>query len=338
MRNFKIGFPFGKRLKVIVAVASLGFCLFNTVAKAETLKLLSSWPPNQVTYKVNVETFVKKVKEYTNGAVNFRIIGPESVNPLEQIEPLQTGIVDLVFSHPAYHAGTTKIGVSADGIVVDPTKWRNSGIFQAFDEYYQTLGIKVLGIMPLGESGFRFVTNQAVDGREHSFEGMKVRANASYVNIIEKLGGSPVPLSGGQIYSSLQNGVIDAAPWGAAGLVAFKLYEVADYVLQPDFGSLSNWMYMNLDKWNSLDDDIQAAIDRAAAETELYALSEISRIAADELITLQEKGMKITNMNDNEAANISAWMSDAMWGLAMETDPEIAASIREKAVAVGLSQ
>lgn len=338
MRNFKIGFPFGKSLKAIVAVSSLGFCLSNAVAETETLRLLSSWTSNQVTYKVNVETFVKKVKEYTNGEVDFRIIGPESVNPLEQIEPLQTGIVDLLFSHPAYHAGTTKIGVSADGIAVDPTKWRNSGIFRAFDEYYQTLGIKVIGIMPLGESGFRFVTNQAVDGRKRSFQGMKVRANASYVSIIEKLGGSPVPLSGGQIYSSLQNGVIDAAPWGAAGLVAFKLYEVADYVLQPDFGSLSNWMYMNLDKWNSLDDNIQAAIDRAAAETELYALSEISRIAADELITLQEKGMKITNMNDNEAANISAWMSDAMWGLAMETDPEIAASIRKKAIAVGLSQ
>ena len=327
-----------KKLKAIVAVSSLVFCFSNAAAEAETLKLLSSWASNQVTYRVNVLTFVKKVKEYTNGEVDFRIIGPESVNPLEQIEPLQTGIVDLVFSHPAYHAGTTKIGMSADGIAVDPTKWRNSGIFQAFDEYYQTFGIKVVGIMPLGESGFRFVTNQAVDGRERSFEGMKVRANASYVNIIEKLGGSPVPLSGGQIYSSLQNGVIDAAPWGAAGLVAFKLYEVADYVLQPDFGSLSNWMYMNLDKWNSLDDDIQAAINRAAAETELYALAEISRIAADELITLQGKGMKITNMNDNEAANISAWMSDAMWGLAMETDPEIAASIREKAVAVGLSQ
>ena len=327
-----------KKLKAIVAVSALVFCLSNAAAETETLKLLSSWASNQVTYRVNVETFVKKVKEYTNGAVDFRIIGPESVNPLEQIEPLQAGIVDLVFSHPAYHAGTTKIGMSADGIAVDPTKWRNSGIFQAFDEYYQTFGIKVVGIMPLGKSGFRFVTNQAVDGRARSFEGMKVRANASYVNIIEKLGGSPVPLSGGQIYSSLQNGVIDAAPWGAAGLVAFKLYEVADYVLQPDFGSLSNWMYMNLDKWNSLDADIQAAIDRAAAETELYALSEISRIAAAELITLQEKGMKITNMNDNEAANISAWMSDAMWGLAMETDPEITTSIREKAIAVGLSQ
>jgi len=326
------------KLSKYAAVSALALGLSGASAMAESLKLLSSWASNQATYRVNVETFVAKVEEYTNGDVEFSIIGPESISPLEQVEPLQTGIVDLVFSHPAYHAGTSKIGMGADGIAVDPQRWRETGIFDAFDAYYQTLGIKVIGIMPLGESGFRFVTNQAVEGREHSFDGMKVRANASYINIIEQLGGSPVPLSGGEIYSSLQNGVIDAAPWGAAGIVDFKLYEVASHVLQPDFGSLSNWMFMNLDKWNSLDAETQEAITRAAAETEMYALSEITRIAADELAVLQEKGMAITNMNETEQANIDAWMSEAMWGLAMETDADVAANIRALAVEAGLSQ
>lgn len=327
-----------KTFKIMGLVSAIALGLSVSSAVAENLKLLSSWASNQATYRVNVETFVAKVGEYTDGQVEFSIIGPESISPLEQIEPLQTGIVDLVFSHPAYHAGTTKIGMGADGIAVDPKKWRETGIFDAFDEYYQTLGIKVIGIMPLGESGFRFVTNQAVEGRDHSFDGMKVRANASYINIIEKLGGSPVPLSGGEIYSSLQNGVIDAAPWGAAGIVDFKLYEVANHVLQPDFGSLSNWMYMNLDTWNGLDAETQAAITKAAAETELYAVSEITRIAADELTVLQEKGMAITRMNETEQANIDNWMSEAMWGLAMETNADVAMAIREKARAAGLSQ
>lgn len=194
------------KLSKYAAVSALALGLSGAGAMAESLKLLSSWASNQATYRVNVETFVAKVEEYTNGDVEFSIIGPESISPLEQVEPLQTGIVDLVFSHPAYHAGTSKIGMGADGIAVDPQRWRETGIFDAFDAYYQTLGIKVIGIMPLGESGFRFVTNQAVDGRKHSFDGMKVRANASYINIIEQLGGSPVPLSGGEIYSSLQNG------------------------------------------------------------------------------------------------------------------------------------
>ena len=326
------------KLSNYAAIPAIAMCLVSTNAMAETLQIVSSWASNQATYRVNVETFVARVGEYTNAEVEFNIVGPDAISPLELVEPLQTGIVDMIFTHPAYHAGTSKIGMAADGIAVNPKTWRESGIFDAFDDYYQTLGIKVIGIMPLGKRGFRFVTNQAVDGREHSFEGMKVRANASYIAIIEKLGGSPVPLSGGAIYSSLQNGVIDAAPWSATGLVDFKLYEVASHVLQPDFGSLSNWLFMNLDKWNSLDTDTQAAITRAASETELYALEEMTRIADNELEQLQGKGMTITNMNANEAENVSAWMSDAMWSLATETDADIAAGIRALAVKAGLSQ
>jgi len=326
------------KLSKYAAVSALALGLSSAGAMAETLKMVSSWASNQATYRVNVETFVAKVAEHTGGNTDINVVGPEAISPLELVEPLQTGIIDMIFTHPAYHAGTTKIGMAADGIAVDPATWRESGIFDAFDAYYQTLGIKVIGIMPLGQRGFRFVTNQDVEGRENSFEGMKVRANASYIAIIEKLGGSPVPLGGGEIYSSLQNGVIDAAPWSATGLVDFKLYEVASHVLQPDFGSLSNWMFMNLDKWNSLDADTQAAITRAATETELYALEEMTRIADMELGQLQEKGMAITNMNANEAENISAWMSEAMWGLAMDTDADVAAGIRELAVKAGLSQ
>lgn len=325
-------------IKTLGLVSTLALCWSGVVATAETLKLVSSWNSNQATYRVNVETFTAKVQEYTNGGTDFSVLGPDAISPLELVEPLQTGIVDMIFTHPAYHAGTTKIGIAADGIAVDPVTWRSSGIFDAFDAYYRTLGIKVIGIMPLGQRGFRFVTNQAVDGREKSFEGMKVRANASYVAIIEKLGGSPVPLGGGAIYSSLQNGVIDAAPWSATGLVDFKLYEVSNHVLQPDFGSLSNWFFMNLDKWNGLDADTQAAITRAATETEVFALEEMTRIADSELVELQEKGMKITNMNANEAENIAEWMSDAMWELANSTDAAVAANIRQKAVAAGLSK
>jgi len=322
----------------VLSAATLALSLIGSTAFAEKMRLVSSWAPNQATTRVNVETFVAKVKEYTDGDTIISVVGPDAISPLELIEPLQTGIIDMIFTHPAYHAGTTKIGIAADGIAVDPKTWRETGIFDAFDDYYQSIGLKVIGITPLGQRGFRFVTNQAVDDREHSFDGMKVRANASYIAIIEKLGGSPVPLSGGAIYSSLQNGVIDAAPWSATGLVDFKLYEVASHVLQPDFGSLSNWFFMNLDKWKSLDAKTQAAITRAASETELHALSEMTRIAVEELATLQEKGMKITNMNKTEAANIADWMSEAMWDLAAETDADVAANIRSIARKEGLSK
>lgn len=329
---------FKSSLTGFVAASAVVFTITGGAAIADTLKMVSAFSPNQANYRIILESFVTKVAEKTGGDTDFSVVGPEAINPLELVEPLQTGIIDLIFTHAAYHAGTTKIGMAADGIRVNPSAWRENGITDAFDAYYQTIGLKMIAIAPLGERGFRFVTKEAVDGKEHSFDGMKVRANASYLAIIEKMGGSPVPLSGGEIYSSLQNGVIDAAPWSATGLVDFKLFEVSSHVLQPDFGSLSNLILMNLDKWNSLDAVTQTAITEAAMETEVYSYEEMTRIADSELTQLQELGMAITHMNENEVANIDDWMAQAMWELAIETSPEVADGIRSIARAAGLTK
>jgi len=328
----------GNSIRFTIVGAVLACTLVSGTVQAESLKLVSAFNSNQANYRVILETFVDKVNENTGDGVSISVVGPEAIAPLELLEPLQTGIIDMIFTHAAYHAGTTKIGLAADGIRVNPQVWRDQGITAAFDAYYNTIGLKVIAIAPLGERGFRFVTKEAVDGKEHSFDGMKVRANASYLAIIEKLGGSPVPLSGGEIYSALQNGVVDAAPWSSTGVVDFKLFEVASHVLQPDFGSLSNFILMNLDKWNDLDSATQDAITKAAQDTELHSFQEMTDIADSELTQLQEKGMVITRMNQAEIDNIDNWMAGAMWALAQETSPDSANNIQSVARTAGLTK
>lgn len=322
-------------LSLTMAIAMGLFAGMNTTS-ADTLKLVNSWPSNQTTVRIISDTFAKKLEEYTAGSTTINAVGPESIGPLELVEPLQAGIVDLIFTHPAYHAGTTRIGIAADTIPGGPTKWRSSGVFDAVDAYYNTLGLKVIAVAPLGKTGFRFVAKQAIDGKAHSFDGMKVRANATYVAIIEKLGGSPVPLSGGEIYSGLQNGVVDAAPWARTGMMDFKLHEVTSHVVQPDFGTLNNWMFMNLDKWNALDDATKAAMNKAAVETELHALVEMERLAVEELANLQKAGLKPTHMNAEEAANIANWMSESLWEKARASSADTVDTITAKARSAGL--
>ena len=79
-----------------------------------------------------------------------------------------------------------------------------------------------------------------------SLSGVKARTNTSYTPMIEKLGGAPVLLEGGEIYSSFQNGGIDTASWSRTGITDFKLQEVTSYVIESDSGHVNNWMFMNL--------------------------------------------------------------------------------------------
>lgn len=329
---------FSKKLYKYAVVSTIGFGMVAGVAVAENIKFLTSWGANSITYKANLSVFLDYAKKHSNGDINFDVIGTDAIGALEQLEPAQLGIVDMLFSHPAYHAGTSKVGVVADAIQVNPKSWRANGIFDAFDKHYNTMGLKVIGIIPQGKKGFVFAVNQAVDGRKHSLEGMKVRANASYVGVIEKLGGTPVPLGGGQIYSSLQSGVIDAAPWSAIGLIDFKIYEVASHMLQPNFGSLSLWMWMNLDKWNDLDSATKDAINKAAMDTEMYGYNEISAMADKELEDLQKKGMKLTYMNEHEQKNVADWMAASLWELGNADKSETVAKIRTLAQKAGLAK
>ena len=284
------------------------------------------------------EGFVKNLEAIAGDKITLQRLGPDAFPPLEQFEPLQQGLVDMVYTHPAYHAGATPIGITVDAISVDPAKFRSTGLFDLYDEHYKEFGLKVLMIAPLGETGFRFVSRKPIDGKEHSYSGMKVRATVSYIPVIENMGGSAVNMPGGEVYSALEKGVVDAAPWARTGILDWKWQEVTKYVVQPDFGNLYNWIFMNRDKWDSLDAETQGMLTKAAAKTEVDVLAEMERLSVEELAKMQEYGLKVTRMNANEAANINSWWNEGRWGIAVKKQADWVKRIRGKATEVGMTQ
>jgi len=305
---------------------------------ATKLTFLYAWPDNQTTVRVIAEGFVRNLKAIAGDKVAIERLGPDAFPPLEQFEPLQQGLVDMIYTHPAYHAGATPIGITVDAITANPDKFRSSGLYDLYDEHYKGFGIKVLMVAPLGETGFRFVSRQAVDGKEKSFSGMKVRATVSYIPVIQNMGGSPINLPGGEVYSSLEKGVVDAAPWARTGILDWKWNEVTKFVVQPDFANLYNWIFINRSKWDALDEATRGYLTQAAIKTEKEVLAEMERLSIEELKKLQEGGLKITNMNANEAQNINRWWNEGLWGIAEKSQADWVKRIRSRGVEAGLTQ
>ena len=72
---------------------------------------------------------------------------------------------------------------------------------------------------------------------ETGLKGRKIRGTSTYHPLIKKLGGSPVVLTFGQIYTALEKGVVDGYCWPVYGLLATKFYEAgAKYVMRPTLG------------------------------------------------------------------------------------------------------
>ncbi|MCP1198353.1 TRAP transporter substrate-binding protein DctP [Notoacmeibacter sp. MSK16QG-6] len=307
-----------------------------SITQAEEFRMLSGWPENQ-SYTVNAAIpFIEKVKELSNGEITIQLDGPEVVAPFEQIEPVQMGVFDLLFTHPAYHIGTAAIGLGIEGTKSDPELRRSSGVFDTMDEYYQGLGLKAIAVAPVGSVAFNFILKDPV-GDSPSLTGRKIRGTQTYNPVIEGLGASPVVLPMPDIYSALQTGVIDGAGTTLTGLKEKKWYEVAGYLSRPKFGVVSLFIFMNLEKWNALSDEQKEIMEKAAVALESETSDKFDALAAEEEAFLLENGMQISEMPQEDAEQVNKMIFDGAWKTASAAGP-LAEKMHEQAREAGLAE
>jgi TRAP-type mannitol/chloroaromatic compound transport system substrate-binding protein len=179
--------------------------------------------------------------------------GPETVPPFEQLQPVATGVFQMLFTHAIYHYGTTGLAVGLDAVRGDLEARRKSGMVEAIDKHYQKLGLKLVAVPISATKGYHMVLRAPV-GASGDLQGRKIRGTPSYHTVIGMLGASPVVLPGGEVYSALEKGVVDGAAWPASGVLGMRWYEVAKYMLRPSFGLAHYLFLMNLNAWNRLTD------------------------------------------------------------------------------------
>lgn len=309
---------------------------FASNACAENFKMLSAWAPNFVFNTVVMPSFMKNLEASSKGQIKISTFGPDVVPTFEQLQPIQTGIFDLGHTYSAYHMGSIAIGVAMDATTADPVKRRESGVFAAIDKEYNKIGVKIISFPPL--TPYHFIVRDALPGTKPSLQSKKLRSIPSLQNLIMNLGGSPVTMSGGDVYTSLQKGVIDGAPWTQVGVKDFKWYEVANYMVRPRFGYVSSMIIMNLDKYNALSPEKKKWLDEAGAKTEIEAQAEFDQLIIAEIAFLKSKGMNVTNMHADDAKNIEKYWNDGLWTMAKATSGAAGQDIYNLAVKTGMSQ
>jgi len=317
-------------------LGALTFAIAAVPATAEELTMIGGFPEGFVFTTEIAEPFMQILAEESGGDLTVAFTGPDAVPTFEQFEPVQAGAFDLLFTHPAYHAGTTPVGLAIDAIGADPDRRRQGGILDFIDRHYQDLGMKVVAAPATGSKGFRYFLKEPISG-EPGLQGRKIRGTVSYHPMIEALGGTGVVIGGGEVYSALQTGVVDGAAWGLTGAKDFKWYEVVDYMADPVFGQVGVMIFMNLDAWNALSDDHRAAIESAAVRLEQESIARFDALAAAEKEALLGLGMQMTSFSDAEAAQFENLWSDGVWSIAAKGAPEDTQALRALAREAGLS-
>ncbi|ALM54313.1 TRAP transporter substrate-binding protein DctP [Halomonas huangheensis] len=324
-------------MKPVLKTLSLAaLVLACSQASATDLRMLTSYTATSAYTREVAERYIDMVESASQGELSFNLSGPDVVPPFEQLEPVSAGVFDVLYTHGAYHTNTTGVGAAMDSVPVDPARTRESGLWDFIDGQYNELGIKLLAIVPLGSSGFQYVLKEPIDGAP-SLEGRRLRGSPSYSSVTQGLGGTPVLMASGDVYSALDRNVIDGAAWGLNGVKDLGWDEVAGYFTKPTFGQTYTYLLMNLNRFQQLPEAEQTALleQGKALETEIVPV--LDQLASEEWAALEELGMQETHFAAEDAERLDELMTEGIWQLGMEKSPEAVTRMREIAEQNGMT-
>ena len=123
-------------------------------------------------------------------------------------------------------------------------------------------------------------------------KGLKMRIPGIAGEVFSQAGGAAVTIAGGELYTSMQTGVIDATEWvGPYNDIAFGLPEVAQYYYYPGWHEPGSALELIINKevWDALPAHIQKIIEVAARATNQNTLDEFTARNSSSLAHLEEK-------------------------------------------------
>ncbi|WP_026967615.1 TRAP transporter substrate-binding protein [Algoriphagus terrigena] len=125
--------------------------------------------------------------------------------------------------------------------------------------------------------------------------GLKVRVMESPTasNMVKAMGSSPTPVSYGELYTALQQGIVDAAENNAPSLYTSKHYEVCKYYSLDEHTSIPDVVIMSTKVWNQLTPEEQKWIQEAADESAEYESVLWAKSDAESMAGLEAAGVTI---------------------------------------------
>jgi len=125
--------------------------------------------------------------------------------------------------------------------------------------------------------------------------GLKIRTQESNTSIrmVQALGGSPTPIAWGELYTALQQGVVDGAENNPPSFFLSHHYEVCKYYSLDEHTAVPDILLISTIVWNDLSPEIQQLIQEAAYESAEYQKHLWKEATAMALSEVQEAGVEI---------------------------------------------
>ncbi|MFO0986202.1 MAG: TRAP transporter substrate-binding protein DctP [Alphaproteobacteria bacterium] len=252
----------------------------------------------------------------------------EATPPFQAADAIVSGLYELGHLANSLYASAMPEAICLSATSASAAKLRESG---ALDVYAATMksrnGMVFLG-MPISGIGYTFLTTAPIKTLA-DFRGRKLRSLPLYDPLIRALGATPATIAPAEVFTALENGVVDGLGWSDNGIVEFRYHERTKFRLLPTFYGARTALVASPVAWARLTPDQQQALTRAGRALELEAERLYAAEHANEHKQLAQLGMKTETLAPAEATQFLALADQTMWERILKASPQNGAKLKE---------
>src|SRR5881394_3460706 len=285
----------------VLAAATLGW-LTGATAQNRTFSFAYD-QPNTTAYGIAANIFDAKLKELSGGTMSInQFPGAQLGQEPQMLQKLRAGDIDFVITSTA-NASTLapQAGVfSIHFIFRDQDHLQKVLADPAITEEFrlmvkdQVQGAQVLGLLTMGMRNM-YSKKEVKSIADVKGEKVRVQATKTEDTHFPAYGAQTVHMPFGEVYTSLQTGVVNIAENGVNVYLANKHYEVAPVLSMTEHEANNNCIWVSDKTWNSLSPEQQKWVQAAADEVAKQEPARALKLEADSAEQLKKIGVKVVD-------------------------------------------
>lgn len=246
-----------------------------------------------------MEFMAKRLAEESKGAIELQIfpngqLGSET----ESIEQVQRGALAMVKTSAA----------PLEGFIPEMAVFGLPYLFRDADHYWRVLlgpigkellqagasvGLRGLCYYDSGSRSFYTIKNPVMSPADLAGKKIRVMRSKTAMDMVSTLGGSPTPIPWGELYTALQQGMVDGAENNPPSLFSSRHFEVTKNYSLDEHARIPDMVLFSQEIWDSLDAQKRAWIEKAADDSVTFQRKLWNEKTEEALSALKNAGVKI---------------------------------------------
>jgi TRAP-type C4-dicarboxylate transport system substrate-binding protein len=323
------------RRAMVGTVATLAASGWPLAALAQEVTINAvHFTPTQVSYAKSFLRYVEKVNQRGKGVIQIKVRGGPEIMPLAQLgEAQKNGLIDMINCPAGPYLNLVPEGEAFAATNKKPWELRANGGMDLINQIYAKKGNAHVLAFVDGGAGFHIFTTEeparTADGGV-DFSKLKIRSAALYRDFLESLGASVVVQGPGEVYTSLERGLVNANAYSILGYQGFGWQKFTKYRIDPGFFQTDVLISMNRAKWDSLPEAARKILQDVALEHERESVEANVKNTEDEGKQMIAGGMKVVELTGAARTAFLDKASRISWERMAKRDATNIPALREK--------